>query len=206
MSREQTGVSAPDGAGPRVPLEGWPAESAGRLEKLEALRAMGINPYPNRYERTHTLGEIVAQFEGKTAEELASLAARVRIAGRILTKRGHGKASFATVGEGDARLQIYVRVDDVGERGYRLFDLLDLGDFVGVEGTVMRTRKGELSVQASELTALSKALLPPPEKWHGLADVEIRPRYVRPSWHAAQRSRRSGASWTGGVTSRSRRR
>jgi lysyl-tRNA synthetase, class II len=174
MSREQPEVAALDGAGPRVPLEGWPVESAGRLEKLEALRAMGINPYPNRYERTHSLAEIVAQFEGRTAEELASLAAGVRIAGRILTKRGHGKASFATLGEGDARLQIYVRVDDVGERGYRLFDLLDLGDFVGVAGLVMRTRKGELSVQASELTALSKALLPPPEKWHGLADVEIR--------------------------------
>jgi lysyl-tRNA synthetase class II len=104
----------------------------------------------------------------------------VRIAGRVLTKRGHGKASFATLTDGDARLQVYVRADEVGEAGYRLLDLVDLGDFVGVAGTVMRTRKGELSVQAKELTFLSKALLPPPEKWHGLSDVEIRyrQRYV----------------------------
>jgi lysyl-tRNA synthetase class 2 len=163
----------PAGGG-AVPVPGWPAESAGRLEKLEALRAMGVNPYPNRYERTHSLAEIVARFDGQTAEQLTVLAVPVRIAGRILTKRGHGKASFATISEGDARLQIYVRLDDVGPRGYQLFDLLDLGDFIGVAGTVMRTRKGELSVQAAEITALSKALLPPPEKWHGLADVEIR--------------------------------
>jgi len=98
----------------------------------------------------------------------------------VLTKRGHGKASFATLTDGDARLQVYVRADEVGEAGYRLLDLVDLGDFLGVAGTVMRTRKGELSVQARELTFLGKALLPPPEKWHGLSDVEIRyrQRYV----------------------------
>jgi lysyl-tRNA synthetase, class II len=158
----------------RPPVEGWPAESAERLEKARALREMGINPYPTRYERTHALGDIVAAYTGKTLEELEGLAVPVRIAGRVLTKRGHGKASFATLGDGDAQLQIYVRADDVGERGYRMFDLLDRGDFVGVAGTVMRTRKGELSVQAKELTFLSKALLPPPEKWHGLADVEAR--------------------------------
>ena len=169
-----TDDQAPSASSGVVPVPGWPAESCGRLEKLEALRALGVNPYPNRYERTHSLAEIVARFEGQTTEQLAALAVPVRIAGRILTKRGHGKASFATLSEGEARLQIYVRLDDVGPRGYQLFDLLDLGDFVGVAGTVIRTRKGELSVQASELTALAKALLPPPEKWHGLADVEIR--------------------------------
>ena len=170
-----TGESAPDPpAGGVPPVAGWPAESVGRVEKLEAMRAMGVNPYPNRYARTHSLSEIVAKFEGQTAEQLAALAVPVRIAGRVLTKRGHGKASFATISEGDARLQVYVRLDDVGERGYQLFDLLDQGDFIGVAGTVMRTRKGELSVQATEVTALAKALLPPPEKWHGLADVEIR--------------------------------
>jgi lysyl-tRNA synthetase class 2 len=92
----------------------------------------------------------------------------------VLTKRGHGKASFATLLDGTARLQVYVRQDEVGERGYRLFDLVDLGDFLGVSGVLMRTRKGELSVQARELSFLSKALLPPPEKWHGLSDVEQR--------------------------------
>jgi lysyl-tRNA synthetase class 2 len=158
----------------RPPVEGWPAESAQRLEKARALQAMGINPYPTRYERTHRLGEIVAAYGEKTLEELEGLRVEVRIAGRVLTKRGHGKASFATLESGDTRLQVYVRADEVGEAGYRVFDLLDLGDFVGVAGTVMRTRKGELSVQAKELTFLSKALLPPPEKWHGLADVEAR--------------------------------
>jgi lysyl-tRNA synthetase class 2 len=162
------------------PVEGWPAESAQRLEKAEALRALGVELYPTRYERTHTLGEIAAAYGGNTLEELERLAVRVRIAGRVLTKRGHGKASFATLTDGQGRLQVYVRQDDVGERDYRVFDLVDLGDFIGVEGRVMRTRKGELSVQASRLTFLGKALLPLPEKWHGLADVEVRyrQRYV----------------------------
>ena len=169
MSESQDGIP-PD----------WPEESAQRLVKSRELRELGVDPYPTRYERTHALGEVVQRWEGRTLEELEAEAASVRVAGRVLTKRGHGKASFATLGDGDARLQIYVRADEVGERGYRVFDLIDLGDFVGVAGTVMRTRKGELSVQAKELTFLSKALLPPPEKWHGLSDVEIRyrQRYV----------------------------
>jgi len=162
------------------PVEGWPAESAQRLEKAAALRAMGIDPYPNRFVRTQALGEVVAAHGDKSLEELEALAADVRIAGRVLLKRGHGKASFATLSDGDARLQIYVRLDRVGETGYRLFDLVERGDYIGVSGRVMRTRKGELSVEAMELTFLSKALLPLPEKWHGLADTEIRyrQRYV----------------------------
>jgi lysyl-tRNA synthetase, class II len=156
------------------PVPGWPEESAQRLQKARAIRELGHETYPTRFERSHGLGEIVSAHGGRTLEELESLAAEVRIAGRVLTKRGHGKASFATLGDGEARLQVYVRQDAVGDEGYRLFDLVDLGDFVGVEGTVMRTRKGELSVQARTLTLLSKALLPPPEKWHGLTDVEAR--------------------------------
>ena len=115
------------------PVPGWPQESAQRLIKTEALRAAGVNPYPTRFERSHRLGEIVAAHGQRTLEELEALAADVRIAGRVLTKRGHGKASFATLGDGDAQLQIYVRSDVVGEQAYRLFDLVDLGDFVGVE-------------------------------------------------------------------------
>jgi lysyl-tRNA synthetase class 2 len=162
------------------PVPGWPEESAQRLQKARAIRELGHDTYPTRFERSHGLGEIVSAHGGRTLEALESLAAEVRIAGRVLTKRGHGKASFATLGDGEARLQVYVRQDAVGDEGYRLFDLVDLGDFVGVEGTVMRTRKGELSVQARTLTLLSKALLPPPEKWHGLTDVEARyrQRYV----------------------------
>jgi lysyl-tRNA synthetase, class II len=154
------------------PVEGWPAESAQRLEKADALRQQGTNPYPNRFERTHRLAEINAAHGGRSLEELEAAAADVRIAGRVMTLRGHGKASFATLSDGEARLQVYVRQDDVGETAYRMLDLVDLGDHIGVAGRVMRTKKGELSVQAKALTFLSKALLPPPEKWHGLADVE----------------------------------
>jgi len=165
---------------PVPPVAGWPAESAQRLEKARALRERGVPPYPARFERTHGLGEIVAAYGDKSLEELEALAVEVRVAGRVLTRRGHGKASFATLGDGRERLQVYVRVDDVGPEAYQLLDLVDLGDFLGVAGRVMRTRKGELSVQARELHFLAKALLPPPEKWHGLQDVEARyrQRYV----------------------------
>ena len=156
------------------PVEGWPAESAQRLEKLRQLRALGVDPYPTRYERTHGLGEVVAAHGRSTAEELEAAHHEVRVAGRMLLKRVMGKATFLTLGDGETRLQVYLRVDRVGEAAYRALDLVDLGDFLGIAGTVMRTRKGELSVEAREVTFLSKALLPPPEKWHGLADVEIR--------------------------------
>jgi lysyl-tRNA synthetase class 2 len=164
---ERHGAGAP-------PVPGWPEESAQRLEKARELEALGVRVYPTRFERTHRLGEIVATWGEKGLEELEALDISVRIAGRVVTKRGHGKASFATLSDGESRLQIYVRVDEVGDRDYRVFRLLDLGDFVGVAGRVMRTRKGELSVEAKEITFLGKALLPPPEKWHGLADVEVR--------------------------------
>src|SRR6266536_813362 len=172
--RGARGMTDEGGAGPDPPVDGWPAESAERRERARALRARGINPYPNRYDRTHGLAEIVAAHGESSLEELDRLSLSVRIAGRVMTQRGHGKASFLTLSDGEGRLQVYVRQDDVGEEGYRLLDLVDRGDFLGVAGTVMRTRKGELSVQARELAFLSKALLPPPEKWHGLADVEAR--------------------------------
>ena len=158
-----------------VPVAGWPDESAQRLEKAGRLRALGLEPYPTRYERTHGLAQITVAYGDKTLEELEALSVPVRIAGRVLTKRTHGKASFATLSDGEAHLQVYLRQEEVGDRDYSAFyDLVDLGDYLGVAGTVMRTRKGELSVQARELAFLSKALLPPPEKWHGLADVEAR--------------------------------
>jgi lysyl-tRNA synthetase class 2 len=135
---------------------------------------MGLPAYPTRFSRSHGLGAIVAAGGERSAEELAALAMEVQVAGRVLTKRGHGKAAFLTIGDGESRLQVYARVDDLGEEAYRRLDLVDGGDFVGVAGTVMRTRKGELSVQAREVVLLSKALLPLPEKWHGLQDVEVR--------------------------------
>jgi lysyl-tRNA synthetase class 2 len=158
----------------------WPDESAQRLGKLAALREKGLNPYPNRFVRTHGLAQVIADHGDKDHAALESLGASVTIAGRVLTKRKMGKASFATLGDGEAQLQIYVRKDEVGDAAYDMLDLVDRGDFIGTTGTVMRTKMGELSVQAKELTFLSKALLPPPEKWHGLSDVEIRyrQRYV----------------------------
>ena len=159
-------------AAPAVP--GWPEESAQRLEKARALRARGVDPYPTRFLRSHGLGEIVAGCGTLSLQELEARPLDVRVAGRIVLKRPMGKASFLTLSDGERRLQVYVRRDEVGEEAYRLLDLTDLGDFVGVAGRVMRTRAGELSVQARELSFLSKALLPPPEKWHGLADAETR--------------------------------
>ena len=95
------------------PVPGWPQESAQRVLKARALRELGVELYPTRFERSHRLGEVVAAHGERTLEELEALAAEVRVAGRVLTKRGHGKASFATLGDGDARLQIYVRSDVV---------------------------------------------------------------------------------------------
>jgi lysyl-tRNA synthetase class 2 len=163
--REQAGTA---------PVPGWPAESAQRLEKARALEALGVGAYPTRFERSHTLGEVVASHGRHTLEQLEQLAPRVRVAGRVLTRRGQGKATFLTITDGATRLQLYLRADEVGEQAYRVLKLVDQGDFVGAAGRVMRTRMGELSVQVRELSFLSKALLPPPEKWHGLTDVEMR--------------------------------
>jgi lysyl-tRNA synthetase class 2 len=157
-----------------APVPGWPEESAQRLEKARALRALGVDPYPRRFERSHTFAQVFEAHGTKTAEDLEKEAPAVRVAGRVVLKRPMGKASFATLSDGERQLQIYVRKDEVGDKAYEVFGLVDLGDFVGVAGKVMRTRAGELSVQARELVFLSKALLPLPEKWHGLADVEVR--------------------------------
>lgn len=158
----------------------WPAESEQRLEKARALQARGVRLYPTRFERTHGLAEVARQYGGMTLEELEALRPPARVAGRVMLKRPHGKATFATLSDGEGELQVYVRQDEVGEEAYGLLDLVDRGDYIGVAGQVMRTRKGELSVQAREIAFLSKALLPPPEKWHGLSDVEARyrQRYV----------------------------
>ncbi len=117
--------------------------------------------------------EILANFEQKTAEELEPKV-EVRIAGRIQTIRRMGKAAFVNLMQGAEKLQIYVKKDAVPEKDYALFQLLDIGDIIGVEGYLFRTRTGELSVHVETLTFLSKTLLPMPEKWHGLEDVETR--------------------------------
>ena len=144
-----------------------------RLARIREIEALGYHPYGRRFEFTHTIPEIVSGYGGKTAEEL-SPEVRVRVAGRLMTLRHMGKAGFAHLQQNGERLQIYVKKDAVGERDFQLFKLLDIGDIVGVEGYLFRTRTGELSIHAEKLEFLSKTLLSMPEKWHGLEDVEIR--------------------------------
>jgi lysyl-tRNA synthetase class 2 len=153
---------------------------AQRQKKLEAIQNLGFEAYPRGYDYTHTLQQILDSYTSKTAQELETRRLPVRVAGRVMTIRPHGKAGFAHLQSGGARLQIYVRLDAVGPRDFELFKQLDLGDLIGVEGYLFRTRTGELSVHAERLMFLAKALLPLPEKWHGLADVETRyrQRYV----------------------------
>jgi len=150
-----------------------------RLQKLKQIEALGQQAYPRKYEFTHTIPQIWAEFD-KPAADLEALRVNVRIAGRIMAIRLMGKAGFAHLQQGGKRLQIYVKKDAVGEKGFELYKLLDLGDHIGVTGYLFRTKTGELTVHVDEITFLSKDLLPLPEKWHGLTDVELRyrQRYV----------------------------
>ncbi|HEX5411852.1 MAG TPA: lysine--tRNA ligase [Terriglobia bacterium] len=145
-----------------------------REKKLKAIVGLGFEAYPRKFDASHTIPQILDQYSALGPEQLAADKVPVKVAGRVMTVRPHGKAGFAHLqGEG-SRLQIYVRLDAVGERDFELYKLLDLGDVVGVEGYLFRTRTGELTVHAEHLHFLAKALLPLPEKWHGLTDVEIR--------------------------------
>ena len=144
-----------------------------RLARTREIEALGFHPYGHRFEFTHAIPEILKEYGEKKAEEL-SAADRVRVSGRIMTVRRMGKAAFAHLMQNGERLQIYVKKDAVNERSYQLFQLLDLGDIVGVEGYLFRTKTGELSVHAEKLDFLSKILLALPEKWHGLEDIEMR--------------------------------
>jgi lysyl-tRNA synthetase, class II len=151
-----------------------------RKKKLRAIADLGLETYPRKAQFSHTIPQILTAFSARTAEELAEQKPPVSVAGRVMSLRPHGKAAFAHLSGDGEKLQIYVRLDAVGERDWQLFNLLDLGDIVAVEGYLFRTRTGELTVHASRLHFLAKALLPLPEKWHGLTDVEVRyrQRYV----------------------------
>ena len=144
-----------------------------RLERIREIEAMGGRAYGRRYEITHAIPDILAAYGAKTAEELTP-EVRVRSAGRVMQLRHMGKAGFAHLQQNGERLQIYVKKDAVGEQDFQLFKMLDLGDIVGVEGYLFRTRTGELTVHVEKLEFLSKTLLSMPEKWHGLEDVETR--------------------------------
>jgi lysyl-tRNA synthetase, class II len=145
-----------------------------RLKKLEQLREAGLNPYPHEFRWSATPVQLVEKYKEATAAELEGLKVDARVAGRIVSYRLMGKAGFAHIQGSGERIQIYVRKDVIGDKGFEVFHLLDLGDSVGVHGHLFRTKTGELSVWVQELTVLSKALLPLPEKWHGLTDVELR--------------------------------
>ena len=156
-----------------------------RREKLGEIVKLGQAAYPNRFpaqqDQTATpLHEVRAKFDPATGEELEASRTTIAICGRIMAIRAQGKAGFATLQQQGARLQIYVRKDAVGDDGFALYKLLDLGDHIGVTGYLFRTRTGELTVHVETLTFLSKAMLALPEKYHGLADVELRyrQRYV----------------------------
>jgi lysyl-tRNA synthetase class 2 len=144
------------------------------MEKLKGIAALGYDLYPTEYRYTRTIEEIVREFADKPSEALEAEPVKVRIAGRILANRPFGKAGFLGLSDGGAKLQVYAKKDQLPERDFQLYQLLDIGDFIGVDGTLFRTRTGELTVLAKELSFLAKSFLPLPEKWHGLTDVEIR--------------------------------
>ena len=149
---------------------------ANRLAKLDEIRQLGVEPYPTRYRVEESVSAAKKRFSESTAEELAEAKPEVRLAGRLRAVRGHGKVSFADLSDGADQMQIYLRKNDLDETSWQIFKLLDLGDFLGVEGTIFRTRTGELSVAVQRLQVLAKAARPMPEKYHGLADREARAR------------------------------
>ncbi|MGA7167775.1 MAG: OB-fold nucleic acid binding domain-containing protein, partial [Candidatus Sulfotelmatobacter sp.] len=166
-----------------------------RRQKLKQIEALGQPAYRSKYEFTHTIPQILSGYSDKTAEQLEAARFNVRVAGRIMAIRLMGKAGFSHLQQEGKRLQFYVKKDAVGEKGFELFKLLDLGDQIGVSGYLFRTRTGELTIHVEEITFLSKDLLPlpvgkaiegdasiadGPRKWNELTDVELRyrQRYV----------------------------
>src|SRR3989338_5233291 len=143
-----------------------------RKRKLETIRSMGINPYPYSFEQKHHSDEILLKYSKLKTEEKTN--DKVLMAGRITALRQMGKASFGHIQDSTGKMQFYIREDETGNKNYALFKLLDIGDIIGIKGTVFKTKTGEVSVRIKELELLSKALHPLPEKWHGLKDPEIR--------------------------------
>ena len=144
-----------------------------RINKLNELKAKGVDPFGQRFDRSHTSSQIIDDFE----QLEGSIA---KIAGRVMAIRGHGKASFVVIEDNDGQIQAYIKTDEVGEKAYEIFGLWDIGDIVGIEGEIFRTHRGQISIKAKTMTFLTKGLRPLPEKFHGLKDVELRyrQRYV----------------------------
>ncbi|MCX6764290.1 MAG: lysine--tRNA ligase [Candidatus Nealsonbacteria bacterium] len=147
-----------------------------RLEKLEKIRKSGTNPYPGTTKRTHQISEVLADFK-----KLASLKKEVILAGRIKSQRGHGSLTFLDIEDGTGKIQGFLKKDGLGEKSYQFFtDNFDIGDFVELRGILFETKKGEKTIEARDFKMLAKSLLPLPEKWHGIQDVEerLRKRYL----------------------------
>ncbi|HEY7724206.1 MAG TPA: lysine--tRNA ligase [Anaeromyxobacteraceae bacterium] len=147
---------------------------AQRLRKAEALRALGVNPWGNGFAPRHLAADLAARYRDQPAEEIGRDPGSWSVAGRCLAVRSFGKAAFLRVRDRSGDIQVWVKKDRVGDRGFEVFQLLDVGDVVGAEGPATRTRTGELTVEATRFTILTKSLRPLPEKWHGLTDVEAR--------------------------------
>lgn len=147
--------------------ENWNELLRVRYQKMIELNQQGIDPFGEKYNISHYSSNIIDGFDYLDGRQ-------VSVAGRLVSKRIHGKASFANLQDQEGQIQIYLRQDQLGEKEYRLFDLVDIGDFIGVKGNVFRTRRGEVTVEVQEYRLLSKALRPLPEKWHGLKDVDLR--------------------------------
>ncbi|WP_186575885.1 lysine--tRNA ligase [Aquibacillus kalidii] len=145
-----------------------------RRDKLQAYQGKGIDPFGDKFERTHLAEELQVAYEQLSKEELEEKKIETTIAGRVMTKRGKGKAGFTHIQDLSGQIQLYVRKDKIGEEAYELFNTVDLGDIVGVTGIVFKTNVGELSVKADKFELLTKSLRPLPEKFHGLKDVEQR--------------------------------
>ena len=145
-----------------------------RKQKLQQIEALGQPAYPHKFSVSHQVPQILAEYAASTGEQLESGRVNVTVAGRLVAIRLMGKASFAHLQQSGERLQVYVKKDAVGDQLWNLYKLLDIGDHVGVAGYLFRTRTGELSIHVEKLTFLAKDLLPLPEKFHGLTDVELR--------------------------------
>ena len=148
-----------------------------RVRKLEALRREGVDPFPNNFRVTHTSEDIKERFGSVSDEELKSVGETFCLAGRIIAIRDFGKTSFIHIQDRKGKIQAYIQKDALGEKTFQLFKTLDMGDFVGIEGKIFRTKTRELTLQVQRFQLLVKSLRPLPEKWHGLTDIEARYRY-----------------------------
>src|SRR3972149_780727 len=149
-------------------------EAEQRISKLEGLKQLGVNPYPNDFAVKDTAKEIVDRCGGLDKESLETRSEKVKCAGRIMAFRDFGKASFLHIQDRTGKIQVYIKKDLIGENAFKIFKNCDVGDIIGVEGRVFRTKTNELTIEAKDIRLLAKALMSLPEKWHGLTDVETR--------------------------------